>query len=75
VTTLMIVSARWALMMLAGLLHAARPAAAANAAGPGREPPSHPAVTVTVKRLRHFRLPMLRNPESRADPSEYCALW
>jgi hypothetical protein len=36
VTTLMILSARWALIMLAGLLHAARLAAAANAAGPGR---------------------------------------
>jgi hypothetical protein len=36
VTTLMIVPGRRALMMLAGLRHAARPAAAANAAGPGR---------------------------------------
>ena len=38
-------------MLPAGLRRAARPAAAATAAGPGREPPSHPAVTVTVKRL------------------------
>jgi hypothetical protein len=35
-------------MMLADLLQAAWPAAAVNAAGSGREPPSHPAVTVTV---------------------------
>ena len=48
VTTLMILSTRCALMMLADLLQVAWPAAAVNAAGSGREPPSHPAVTVTV---------------------------
>ena len=35
-TTLMILLARWALMMLADLPHAACPAAAVNAAGSGR---------------------------------------
>jgi hypothetical protein len=43
----MILSARCALMMLADLRHAARSAAAANAAGPGGEPPSHATLTVT----------------------------
>jgi hypothetical protein len=46
VTTLMILSARCALMMLADLLPAAWPAATANAARSGRQPPSHPMVTV-----------------------------
>jgi hypothetical protein len=36
VTTLMILSARYALMMLADLLHAARSAATVNAAASGR---------------------------------------
>ena len=48
VTMLMILSARCALMMLADLLHAARLAAAVNAAGSGRELPSHATVTVTL---------------------------
>ena len=51
VTTLMILPARCALMMLADLRHAARPAAAANVAGSGPEPPSHATVTVTLQRL------------------------
>ena len=47
VTMLMILSARCALTMLADLPHAARSAAAVNAAGSGTELPSHPTVTVT----------------------------
>jgi hypothetical protein len=51
VTTLVILSARCELMMLADLLHAAWSAAAANAAGSGREPLSHPTVTAMLWRL------------------------
>ena len=74
-------------MMLADLLHAARSAAAANAAGSGRESPSHPAVTVTLTRLSGSFMsgtvrpvcgmsgcPCSRNPDSRADTSKYFAL-
>jgi hypothetical protein len=48
VTTLMILLARCALIMLADLRHAARSAVAANLAGSGPEPPSHATVTVTL---------------------------
>ncbi len=48
VTRPITVSARYALMMLADLLEAARSAAAVNLAGPGRSLPPHPAVTVML---------------------------
>jgi hypothetical protein len=50
-TTLMILSARCALMMLADLPQAARSAAAANAARSGRPPFSYLTVTVMSWRL------------------------
>ena len=51
VTTLMILSARCALMMLADRRHAAWSAATVKEAGSGWEPPSHRTVTVTLQRL------------------------